>query len=642
MTKALSGQGRSQRSWHFLEMRRADVNQDPIQGEFFTDQDIADRLVRETLQNSLDAVDDSTQPVIVRFTVRRDQPLDAARAGKYFNGLRRHLDSSLDAHAPGRNDLDKINGQSSIPYLLIEDFNTMGLTGDVEQYADLGQSQESDPNHFYWFVRNIGRSGKRGLEGGSWGVGKWVFPDASQINTFFFLTCRRDDNRTIFLGQSVLKMHHIDQTRYHPYGSFADIDDEGFALPIDNQSELQAFKSDFDLERSSESGLSIIVPFPEDGLSQHTLLKAIISYYYNPILSDRLVVYVSDDAAELVVNHETIYEIVEQIDWGGSTSSITSQHRHRMFDLAQDHATISDQDRVISIETPQDQSPMSISMAERFAESQLEAAQLRLEDGHVVAFRLRLWVHPRQDVPKLSWLDLIVQRDPSLTVAHTQYVRNNLSIPQAGIRRGGIPSHIRSFLIAEEESLAALLRDSEEPSHSRWNERAQKVRDNYHRGLMTVRFVNGALRNIIQCLTTTQEGIQRDLLMEFFSIPALGRPKSDRRNPTRRPIRRTQPRFQVSRRTKGFTVALIPTDDPPPNRMDIQVAYNIRRGNPLSRYDQRDFDLASEDFIVRCNGCTIEERYLNHLIANVNRANASVSIDGFDRNRDVIVEVVEK
>ena len=40
--------------WPFLPMRTGELNIDPVQGEFFTSRDIPDRLVRETLQNSLD------------------------------------------------------------------------------------------------------------------------------------------------------------------------------------------------------------------------------------------------------------------------------------------------------------------------------------------------------------------------------------------------------------------------------------------------------------------------------------------------------------------------------------------------------------------------------------------------------------
>ena len=38
------------------------MNYDPIQGEFFSSQSIADRLVRESIQNSLDARADNGRP----------------------------------------------------------------------------------------------------------------------------------------------------------------------------------------------------------------------------------------------------------------------------------------------------------------------------------------------------------------------------------------------------------------------------------------------------------------------------------------------------------------------------------------------------------------------------------------------------
>ena len=43
-------------SWRFARMSPSQVNQDPVQGEFFTAAaDLPDRLVRESIQNSLGA-----------------------------------------------------------------------------------------------------------------------------------------------------------------------------------------------------------------------------------------------------------------------------------------------------------------------------------------------------------------------------------------------------------------------------------------------------------------------------------------------------------------------------------------------------------------------------------------------------------
>ena len=54
--------------WRFARMTRAEINQDPVQGEFFSrEADLPGRLVREAVQNSLDARREPGQPVRVRF-----------------------------------------------------------------------------------------------------------------------------------------------------------------------------------------------------------------------------------------------------------------------------------------------------------------------------------------------------------------------------------------------------------------------------------------------------------------------------------------------------------------------------------------------------------------------------------------------
>ena len=74
-------------------MERAELNTNPVEGEFFTPQGISDALVREAIQNSLDARPDHVDgPVRIRFRFSGDQdaatPADAAL---YLRGLGPHL-----------------------------------------------------------------------------------------------------------------------------------------------------------------------------------------------------------------------------------------------------------------------------------------------------------------------------------------------------------------------------------------------------------------------------------------------------------------------------------------------------------------------------------------------------------------------
>ena len=427
---------------------------------------------------------------------------------------------------------------------------------------------------------------------------------------------------------------------YFPYGHFAEIEPESeFALPIFDPTEIQRLSEDFGLSRAKETGLSLIVPFPEEGLDRDSLLRAVVRYYFSPILSDLLVVEVSNTSGDTTVDRvdrDTIYDVIDDMDWSGSGSGFTPANRRRMFDLVQDHATFSDPDMIVAKTPEPNRDPTRTGFTERFESNQLEEARAQYELGESLVFRIPVWVHPKGDCPRLSRFDLIVQRDVNLEGTHTEYVRNNLTIPEAGPRRLGVSSNLRSLLVVDEGYLAALLRDSEEPSHSRWNERATRVRDNYDLGASTVRFVNGAVRGVVRCLTVAREGVHRNLLSEFFSIPEDGGGRSPKPRPPGPPLRSP---VVISERQGGFNIAVVDVESETPAQLHIQVAYETRRGSALSRYDSRDFQLDSPGFTITTDGCRIEEIQLNSMRVDIERPGARISVNGFDPNRDLLVQV---
>ena len=95
--------------WVFNERHDFGVETDPTEGEFFVNNDI-DRnsaLVRETIQNSLDARRDDVETIEVRFAFHEGALfLDAARIRRYVDDLVPHLKAcGLDvgaAPAPDR------------------------------------------------------------------------------------------------------------------------------------------------------------------------------------------------------------------------------------------------------------------------------------------------------------------------------------------------------------------------------------------------------------------------------------------------------------------------------------------------------------------------------------------------------------
>src|SRR5215212_9449158 len=95
--------------WHFREMSRGEINVDPVHDEFFKAQDLADALVREAIQNSLDARRGHST-VRVRFRLANgDHALPPEKAMRYLKGLEPHL---------------TLPRFEAMPFLVVEDSGT--------------------------------------------------------------------------------------------------------------------------------------------------------------------------------------------------------------------------------------------------------------------------------------------------------------------------------------------------------------------------------------------------------------------------------------------------------------------------------------------------------------------------------------
>ena len=113
-----------------------------------------DLLVRESVQNSLDASLDKQKPVKVCFTVR-DHNADAIAK------LLPDIGNKLKQYYQGNQKL-----------LEIRDTGTQGLAGPISGALPV---QDGQPNHFNNLVYNIGRPQQRNDAGGAWGLGKTVY-----------------------------------------------------------------------------------------------------------------------------------------------------------------------------------------------------------------------------------------------------------------------------------------------------------------------------------------------------------------------------------------------------------------------------------------------------------------------------------
>jgi len=288
--------------WHYRTVQPNEKERNPVPGEFFSEQAIAQpsqALVREAIQNSLDA-HTSDEPVTVRFYLSgTTKALSADRTKFWFGDAWDHL-------AAPKNGLSGPPTKSdACPYLVVEDFGTTGLQGDPSQY----QSSEDDrENRIFAFFRAEGVSQKSGQQGGRWGIGKTVFPRSSRISSLVGLTVREDDRAHLMLGTSTLFCHSVNGKRYAPDGFMGEVGEQGKVLPIEDTRVIQLLERDFTLQRGNEPGLSIVVPYFDPKISVGDIAKAVVSEYFYPILLDRLIVRIHspEDGRPITLDSETL------------------------------------------------------------------------------------------------------------------------------------------------------------------------------------------------------------------------------------------------------------------------------------------------------------------------------------------------
>ncbi|HYM61741.1 MAG TPA: hypothetical protein VEZ11_12720 [Thermoanaerobaculia bacterium] len=613
-------------------MDRGEVNRDPVHDEFFKEQDLADALVREAIQNSLDARR-GRSTVRVRFRLATGaHALAPERAGAYLHGLAEHLEA-IDIRAP--------LADEPVPFLTIEDAGTRGLTGDPEADPDLDDSR-GEKNDFYFFWRNVGRTVKGELDRGRWGLGKSVFSVASRIRTMFGLTLRADDERRpLLLGQSVLKTHVIDGTKYDPYGFFAH--GKGLARPIETKPQIERFVRDFGLARA-EPGLSIVVPmFRHEDLTFGKLAESVLRQYFYPITRGDLVVTVEEPGRSIAISSRSIAAVAAEL--GGDEAERIA----RLCDLVR-WSLLIDAERIVLADAGAAAAPKWDESI--IGEHDLDRLRERFENGERLAFRVPIVVK-RKKTKRPSWLDLFIEKDDRLKRSEQHFIRRGITIPDVTIR--STPARpVRALVVVDDDALSTLLGDAENPAHADWSERADKVRTLYDHGASTVRFVKNSIVQLSAMLTRPPEGRVRDFLAELFSIDveesndegrAAGAAESEELQtagnaPAFPPTVGHASHPAIIKTGRGFTIHGSGDVSQVGRTMRTEVAYRMRGGNPFRKYSAFDFDLGRE-LVLEISGADLRSKSGNGIEFVPTSPDFAIGISGFDPRRDLLVHLSE-
>ena len=116
-------------------------------------------------------------------------------------------------------------------YLTIEDFNTVGLEGRIDQYlpdppqGTIYANVVNFINRFLWFFRVQNATSDEHDRLGSWGEGKFTLEFASRLGAQIGWSIRKkfENVQQVMMGQTTLRWHNM----FYPSKGFGSVSDDG-------------------------------------------------------------------------------------------------------------------------------------------------------------------------------------------------------------------------------------------------------------------------------------------------------------------------------------------------------------------------------------------------------------------------------
>nr|WP_263314751.1 hypothetical protein [Mammaliicoccus sp. Marseille-Q6498] len=207
---------------------------------------IVDLIVRESLQNSLDATLEGAKKTVVDF---KSDTFKSEQLAEYFEGITEKLNENY----PGEQN-----------FLSISDKNTNGLTGDYKsESADI-----LDKSNFHKLVFGIGKNQNKEGAGGSWGLGKTSYFRIG-IGVVIYYTristeIGYEERLVASLIESPKQGERLLEKSERGIAWWGGFDETETKIhPITNTDKISEILNVFDLSNyeGSETGTTIIIPY---------------------------------------------------------------------------------------------------------------------------------------------------------------------------------------------------------------------------------------------------------------------------------------------------------------------------------------------------------------------------------------------
>ena len=520
--------------WRFDSIPSGGMERASITGEFFSKNTPLESVIREGIQNSLDARANGKGPVRVRvyYSDVGTMSLPAAKYKRYLAGAEDHLDN------PGNGLRSKPGKNESCAYLVLEDFNTNGLSGNIEERPPESEKDPAKWNYHNSFFRESNSSKDNDGKLGSWGAGKATFSCASRLRTAFAYSVRdvQGDQRRFLAARMTLNVHvDAQNVRWEPHAWF------GLEYPEDTSNNLlytkrpilekgflDEFAKDFNLSRGDNPGTSIVIPYlnlsTDDGkavFNKSNLVRAVVRNFLTAFLQGDLVVDISTgDGHDKVTLDKTSIGKHSLPDEPKSDDDITKTHYSIIREALSNDFPPS---RVITLKnanpgkTPVLDEPM-------FEGIDLKAVKKLLQANKPVLFKVPMSVLEKSDDgKKVNPVDgvfkVVICRADFGRQVKAVYYRLGLLI--GGIRKTPKNASYAIATLVDKGPVAKMLVAAEPPSHNEWN-KTERLNTRYDKPGDHIAYVRDVAQFILSSVENSDNEADWDLLSDDFGIPDEG------------------------------------------------------------------------------------------------------------------------
>lgn len=635
--------------WTFAKLDPAAVRRDPNETQLFKAEQAGegeyagtDALVREILQNSMDAgTDEGTVRVRIALHSKTDLPDDKVLAG-YFHRLEAPLmHRDIAFSKPGIPVLP--NG-----FMVCEDFGTRGLGGDPLLGKDPkpGTKERQD---FFWFWRNIGRSGKTGDDLGRWGLGKTVYRAASRVGCMLGLTVRQADARQLLMGQSVLRIHELDGHEYVPEGYWcSDKDKSGLPIPIEDAEQIESFRTQWKLSRRDEPGLSVVVPYVAEELTGLRLMQAVSVHFFMPILRNELVVDLAAPDIPLRtarLDSDSLKEWCQRLAWDGPKRA--KRHVPPPIDFVKSCLQSRTPARSTQI---LGETKMPEMNEAAFTQQDLMDLRSAIEREQLVAVTVRINLHRVEDTDVEGTLTVWLQRQQPDLRCDAYYIREGMTITKLNSKAG--LKGIQTLVIVDKGPMAQLLGDSEGPAHEDWDTSEERPDRLWKKWKGRVNFCRKIVDSLLEVLAPPTRKAEFNLLSDFFSVEKIQSPQKKQRpgddgkvDPPFKGINAKPRWFRLDPKRGGFRIVANAAQPIPEDaELTVSVAYDVPAGDPLKKWSSFDFDFKAKAERILFSGEHVKAKTISGNVLKLTSFAPRfwLAAEGFDPHTDLFVRIEEK